>query len=106
MAERAEEQDRTEEPTQRRLEKAIERGDVARSLEVNTWFVFGGMALALMVLSGPVAGQLTLSLKAFLMNAHQVPPDAGGFFYVSKWALMTTLMALSLPLGMLVMAAL
>jgi flagellar biosynthetic protein FlhB len=106
MAERSEEQDRTEEPTQRRLEKAIERGDVARSLEVNTWFVFGGMALALIVLSGPVATQLALSLRGFLMNAHQVAPDAGGFFYVTKWALMTTLMALSLPLGMLVMAAL
>jgi flagellar biosynthesis protein FlhB len=106
MAEHSEEQDRTEEPTQRRLEKAIERGDVARSLEVNTWFVFGGMALALIVLSGPVASQLALSLKAFLMNAHQVAPDAGGFRYVTKWALVTTLMALALPLGMFVMAAL
>ena len=106
MAERSEEQDRTEEPTQRRLEKAIQRGDVARSLEVNTWFVFGGMALALLVLSGPVTSQLALSLRGFLMNAHQVSPDTGGFLFVGKWALLTTLMALSLPLGLIVLAAL
>ena len=46
MAEDDDQEDRTEDPTQRRLEQAIERGDVARSMEVNTWFVLAGGTLA------------------------------------------------------------
>ena len=55
MADTPEKDDRTEEPTQRRLDQAIERGDVAKSQEINTFFVLGGFALAILVLSGPVA---------------------------------------------------
>ena len=33
---------RSEEPTQKRLDEALERGDVVKSQEVNTWFVLGG----------------------------------------------------------------
>ena len=41
----ADEQDnteRTEDPTQKRLDEALERGDVVKSQEVNTWFVIAG----------------------------------------------------------------
>ena len=49
MAEGGEDQeDRTEDPTQRKLEQAIERGDIAKSQEINTWFVLAGGTLALM----------------------------------------------------------
>ena len=44
-----EQEDRTEDPTERKLQQAIERGDVAkRSMEVNTWFVLAGGALAIL----------------------------------------------------------
>ena len=39
MAEGAEQEDKTEEPTQRRLDQAIERGDVANSTEINTFAI-------------------------------------------------------------------
>ena len=32
----------TEDPTQKRLDDALERGDVVKSQEVNTWFVIAG----------------------------------------------------------------
>ena len=66
MADTPEKDDRTEEPTQRRLDQAIERGDVAKSQEINTFFVLGGFALAILVLSGPVARTLALDLRGFL----------------------------------------
>ena len=47
MAEEPGEFDKTEEPTQKRLEEALKRGDVVKSQEVNTWFVIAGAALVL-----------------------------------------------------------
>ena len=41
MAERTDDTERTEDPTQKRLDEALKRGDVVKSQEVNTWFVLG-----------------------------------------------------------------
>jgi flagellar biosynthetic protein FlhB len=106
MAEGQESDDRTEEPTQRRLDKAIERGDVPKSIEVNTWFVLGGFGLAIVSLGGPVSRDLAIALKAYLMNAHAVPDDGRGLMFVGRHAFMTLLTALSLPLGLILLAAL
>ena len=42
----------TQDPTQKRLDEAIKRGDVARSTEVNTWFMIAGATLVLSSLFG------------------------------------------------------
>ena len=42
MADENDASDKTEDPTQKRLDDAHERGDVAKSQEVNTWFVIAG----------------------------------------------------------------
>jgi len=39
--------DKTEDPTQKRLDDAHGKGDVAKSQEVNTWFVISGATLVL-----------------------------------------------------------
>jgi flagellar biosynthetic protein FlhB len=44
--------DKTEDPTQKRLEDAHAKGDVAKSQEVNTWFVMSGATLVLWTFSG------------------------------------------------------
>jgi flagellar biosynthesis protein FlhB len=66
-------EDRTEEPTQRKLEEAAKRGDIAKSVELNTFFVLAGFLVALMVTGGYAARETSFSMRAFLMNAHQVP---------------------------------
>jgi flagellar biosynthetic protein FlhB len=106
MAETPEQDDRTEDPTQRRLDQAIERGDVAKSQEINTLFVLGGLALAILVLSGPVTRSLALDLRGFLLNAHLVPPDAAGMTAAGRHALWAWLAAVALPLGMFLLAGL
>ena len=106
MADTPEKDDRTEEPTQRRLDQAIERGDVAKSQEINTFFVLGGFALAILVLSGPVARTLVLDLRGFLMNAHLVPSDGAGLTAVSRGALMAWAAAVAMPLGAVMLAGL
>src|SRR5215211_7290028 len=106
MADTPEKDDRTEEPTQRRLDQAIERGDVAKSQEISTFFVLGGFALAILVLSGPIARTLALDLRGFLMNAHLVPSDGAGLTAVSRGALMAWAAAVAMPLGALMLAGL
>ncbi len=104
MAEETEKDDRTEEPTQRKLDEAIKKGDVAKSQELNALFVLGGLAIAIAVLSKPVALDLVDYMRALLMNAHQVPPDAAGMFNVGRNALLVMLGALTLPFIFLMFA--
>lgn len=106
MAEGSEQEDRTEEPTQRKLDEAIKRGDVAKSTEINTLFVLGGFTLSLVMLSGQVARTLIVDLRGFLMNAHQVPDNGAGLTAVGKHALMAGLAAAGLPVAVMALAAL
>src|SRR5882757_9876927 len=77
MADESDSSDKTEDPTQKRLDDAHERGDVAKSQEVNTWFVIAGATLVLSSFSGSIGGgilmALTQSLGYALMAALGVP---------------------------------
>ena len=63
MAEDFNDADKTEEPTQKRLDEALKRGDVVKSQEVNTWFVIAGATLVLMAFSGPMSKELTTTMR-------------------------------------------
>src|SRR3982751_504090 len=101
MADETEDDDRTEEPTQRKLDEAIKRGDVAKSTEINTLFVLGGFTLALMILSGSITRSLSLVLRGFLMTAHQVPTDGAGLSEIARQALLAGFAAMGLPAAIL-----
>ncbi len=106
MSETPEKDDKTEDPTQRKLDQAIERGDVAKSQEIISLFMLAGLALALMILAGPVTRGLALDLRAFLMNAHQVPADGAGFLEATRRAVIAGLWAAALPVGLVALAVL
>ena len=59
MADERDDTERSEDPTQKRLDEALERGDVAKSQEVNTWFVIAGGTLMLLAFSGSMSSGLT-----------------------------------------------
>ena len=105
MAGDVENEDRTEEPTQRKLDEAVEKGDVARSQEIGTFFVLCGFTLALLVAAGSSARDAALSLRSFLMNAHQVSDDAGALFHITSHGVMTGFAIMALPLGFILIAA-
>jgi flagellar biosynthetic protein FlhB len=106
MAEEKEDDDKTEEPTQKRLEDAVNKGDIPRSMELNTFFVLGGFALALMMSGGYAAQQGAVTLSGFLMNAHQVPSDATTIKWVTAGGFFGVLLASAFILLILVAAAL
>ncbi|GJE00161.1 flagellar biosynthesis protein FlhB [Methylobacterium isbiliense] len=106
MAGDTEQEDRTEEPTQKRLDDAIRRGDVANSQEINTLFLLGGFTLVLLVASGWIARTLTLDLRGLLATLHQVPADAAGFAGVGQRAMLALGLALVVPAAAAIAASL
>ncbi|SFL55490.1 flagellar biosynthesis protein FlhB [Methylobacterium pseudosasicola] len=106
MAEGAEQEDKTEEPTQRRLDQAIERGDVATSAEINTFAILGAFTLALLIAAPTIAQNLTQGLKAFLANAHTLPDDATAMKQAATRGLWLWLEAVAVPVGMAAVAGL
>jgi len=106
VAEAPEKDDQTEEPTERKLEEAIKRGDVAKSAEINTLFVLGGFTLALLTTSRHVGASLVLDLRGFLTNAHLVPIDAAGLSAVGGRALWAGVAAVALPIAFIVFGGL
>jgi flagellar biosynthetic protein FlhB len=75
MAEGADDGDKTEDPTQKRLDEALQRGDVVKSQEVNTWFVIAGGALVLSNFAGAMTGDLSVTMRGLIANAHGIRVD-------------------------------
>jgi len=98
--------DRTEDPTQKRLDEALERGDVVKSQEVSTWFVIGGGSLMLAAFSGSMSGGLTTTFRGLIANSHQIPVDGRGLISIAGRIEREVLAAIALPLAVLVLAAL
>jgi flagellar biosynthesis protein FlhB len=76
----AEEQDRsqqTEEPTQRRLEEARRKGQVASSREVNHLLLLAAGSLFVALLAADMAVHLAGSLRPFLAAPHAMASDPG-----------------------------
>jgi flagellar biosynthetic protein FlhB len=106
MSDDVEKDDRTEDPTQRKLDQAIEKGDVPKSQEIGTFFVLCGFTMALLVGAGWSAQEAALSLRSFLMNAHQVPSDGAAFTAITQKGILTGFAAMGLPLGFILCAGL
>ncbi|MGL4495085.1 MAG: flagellar biosynthesis protein FlhB [Beijerinckiaceae bacterium] len=105
MADGQDHEDKTEEPTQRRIEDAIQKGDLAKSQEINTLFVFGGLALALLMFGASSGREVVFAMKPFLGNLHQIPSDLGGIRYALQQALYVTVAAIALPMIVLTVFA-
>ena len=59
MAGEQDDTEKTEDPSQKRLDEAVKRGDVVKSQEVNAWFVLAAAALVLLSFSGSMSLQLS-----------------------------------------------
>jgi flagellar biosynthetic protein FlhB len=97
--------DRTEDPTQKRLDDALKRGDVAKSLEVNTWFILAGGGLVLASFAGSMASGLNATLRGLFANMHQIPVDGRGLMAISSRIGLEVLAVVGIPLLLLMLAA-
>ncbi len=106
MADETDSSDKTEDPTQKRLDDAHERGDVVKSQEVNTWFVIAGGTLVLMSFAGGMGDSLTATMRGLLANSHKISMDGQALPNLFQKLGFEMLAAMALPFLVLMLAAL
>jgi len=80
MSDEAPEQSsKTEDPSQKKLEDAHAKGDVAKSQEVVTWFMLLGSAAIFSMMAPGAARELMGSLELVMMNADRISLEGAGF---------------------------
>ncbi|WP_407118470.1 flagellar biosynthesis protein FlhB [Bradyrhizobium sp. LMG 9283] len=105
MAEDNDPESQTEDPTQKRLDDALERGDVAKSQEINTWFMMAGGTLVVSTFSGSVGSGLLTPMRNLLANSWMIKTDGKALLALTQQIEFAVLAAIGVPLLMLVLAA-
>src|SRR6202047_1829609 len=105
MADDNDTSDKTEDPTQKRLDDAHDRGDVAKSQEINTWFVIAGATLVLSTFSGSIGGGIMMPLRNLIANSWMIHADGPGLLALAQSLEYALIAALGVPLLMLALAA-
>ena len=104
MADESDKSERSEDPTLKRLDDAHKRGDVAKSQEVNTWFVILASTVAIGIFAPHSAGQLTKWFTSILGNAGTLPVDGVSLRYLFMDAGMAIGSAIMLPFALIIVA--
>ncbi|AUC98187.1 MULTISPECIES: flagellar biosynthesis protein FlhB [Bradyrhizobium] len=98
-------EDKTEDPTQKRLDEALEKGDVVKSQEVNTWFIIAGATLVLSTFSGSVGGGILMPLRNLIANSWMIRTDGAGLLQLTQTLGYAVVAAIGVPFLMLALAA-
>ncbi len=92
---------KTEDPSQKKLEDAHRKGDVAKSQEVTTWFMLLGSAVIFAMMAPWATGQLGHSLELIFMNADRFDVTGSGFSVFFNGLAFSMLGAVLAPLAVL-----
>ena len=108
MAEEQQQDDaqKTEEPTQKKLDDAHKKGDVARSQELKHWSILAAVAIVVGATGDQTVRSLGDLLSGFMARSHKVPADGGAILNVIRELGGDILATLAVPLTILVIAAL
>ncbi|MDP3737025.1 MAG: flagellar biosynthesis protein FlhB [Hyphomonadaceae bacterium] len=96
MAEEQDNSQKTEDPTQKRLEEARKKGDIAKSQDVPIWFILLATA-GIMAGAGPLAAMIAEPLVKLLDHPHAFHLADGG----AQKLLYSLMMALFVPLAVI-----
>jgi flagellar biosynthetic protein FlhB len=105
MADESDSSDKTEDPTQKRLDDAHDRGDVAKSQEINTWFVIAGGTLVLSTFSGSIGGGILMPLRNLIAKSWMIHTDGASLLLLTQSLGYALMAALGVPFLMLALAA-
>ena len=98
--------EKTEDPTQKRLDDAIKRGDVVKSQEVSTWFVIAGATLVLIAFSGGMGAGLTATMRGLIANSYDIPMNGAALPRLFEKLGVELIAVLAIPFLLLALAAL
>jgi len=75
MSDDKDDSQKTEQPTQKRLEEAAERGDVVQSPDIAAWLVLAAATGFIAMWAGTTAGGLRQMMTGFLSQPHTLTLD-------------------------------
>src|SRR6266496_3809794 len=97
--------EKSEEPTQKRLDDALEKGDVAKSQEVNTWFIIAGATLVLSTFSGSMGSGILNPMRNLIANSWMIRADGPGLLALLQHIEYALVAAIGVPFLMFMIAA-
>jgi len=98
--------EKTQDPTQKRLDDAHQRGDVAKSQEVNTWFLMGGATLVLSSFGSSIGSGLEMPMRNLIANSWMIRTDGPGLLQLAQSLCLAVFGALAMPFLFLIVSAL
>ena len=105
MAGESEDEDsKTEEPSQKKLDDAINRGDVVKSQELSTFFMLSAATIFVAFLSTGLSRDLAKSLAAFIDHADAMSIDRRGLTEIFLHLAWTMAKVLALPALLFIIA--
>jgi len=105
MADEGDDSDKTLDPSQKRLDDALERGDVVKSQEINTWFVIAGGTLVMSTFGASIGSGIMVPMRNLLANAWMIRTDGPGLLQLAKSLEYAVIAAMGVPLLLLALAA-
>ena len=105
MAEEGDDTEKTEDPSRKRLDEALERGDVVKSQEVNTWFILAGAALIASSFSNSIGNGLQGIFRNLIANSFSLPVDGGSLLALLSSLEHRLIAVFAVPLVLIVVAA-
>lgn len=106
MADEKDDSQRTEEPTQRRLDDAREQGDIVKSTEVSTFVMLGGGALVIVIFGHSAAQSFARAFRVFLEEPDRIAVDSSTIMTLLRETMLGFAAMLGAPLALMVVAAL
>jgi flagellar biosynthesis protein FlhB len=104
MAEGEDKSEKTEQPSQRKLQKAREKGDVPKSQEIPGWFVLAAGLGVIGIMSPSLGAALAETLSLYFSNAHQIPLDGGGAMDLMSASVLRVALIMGLAFGVILFA--
>ena len=105
MAEGPDKEQKTEDPTAGRLQRAREQGQIPASRELNHWFLIGTGTLILLAFAPSLGWSLIDTLRNFIARPDQVPDDPAALQALFAETLIKAATAVAVPLLLLLVAA-
>ncbi|MDB5629073.1 MAG: flagellar biosynthetic protein FlhB, partial [Tardiphaga sp.] len=97
--------EKTHDPTQKRLDDAHAKGDVVKSQEVGTWFLMAGGTLVLSSFGNSIGAGIEMPMRNLIANSWMIRTDGAGLLALSKGLATSVLSAVGVPMLMLMLAA-
>ena len=79
MSDDQDDSQKTEDPTQKRLEDARKKGQIASSREINHFFILIAFAIILLILSPYMMREATMIMRPFIVSGYDISMDSGNF---------------------------